>query len=349
MLDWKMPFPGGLGVFNRLRSDSAYRRTLVIVMSALLKKEDFAVVAEYPFTHYLSKPFPATILEEKLTEANAEISWYSNSEEEVSKALEMMSENRASAFQQLKSMFGNENKNTARLATMTASALRRGGYAAEAETILKKLVQSNPDSVLVLSELGRIYLQTNRYAEAEAMLMKAQTLSPKNAERLCHIGEAQLGQGKGADAASTFQKALGIDPVSRRATDGLSLATSVAAHFKETPQDSVPKSFASVINSVAIALVRQGKLQDGLKQYEAAMKFAVDDPEVVSKLAFNTGLALLRKPDVAAAKEMFKKSLDASGGTFAKAQQYVQMCERAGSSGKVVTPAEALDDVIVFT
>lgn len=346
IMDWKMPKLGGPGLFNRLRQSDQFKRTPVIVMSALLKRDDFALLEEYPFTHSLSKPFTHEVLAEKVTQLHAEDEWYRENESKIAELMGRMSEDRAGAMRELMGLFS-ASKHTARLALLAAISMRSSGFVAEAKVLLEHLLKQSPNSVAIMSELGRVYIATKAYGDAETMLQKAQKLSPKNVERLCLIGEAQLSQGKSEEANTSFSGALDIDPESAKAKDGMILTKNLDTAKNAGSIESIHQSFASLMNSVAISLVRQGKFDDGIQQYQSAMNM-VSDAGSKGRLAFNLGMAYLRRKQPGDAVEWFTRADEIAKGSLPKVASYIELCRRAAAGGSATAATQDVgDDVII--
>ncbi len=323
VIDWKLPKIPGYIIFNRIRQDEELSRMPMLVMSGMLTKADFALLEEYPFTHFLQKPFTQVLLEEMLEEIISETGWHQSQEQNIIQFMELLNSNdHKKAFNGLQAVIAGAKRKVA-LTLIAARLFRKKGFFAEAETLLAQLLKASPNCMQAISELGKLYLSTKRFDEAGKLLQAAQAYSPKNIERLCMIGEAKLHESEVEEAKTCFEEALDLDPDALSAKQGMTVVENTKSFFDHTPESSnISYSFGSLMNSVGISLVRGGRIAEGIAQYEAALKF-IHAKEVIARLSFNVGLAYLRwnKPDDA--RKWFEKSLAESEGKFQKAKNYL--------------------------
>jgi tetratricopeptide (TPR) repeat protein len=79
--------------------------------------------------------------------------------------------------------------------------------AADREQQWKELVAEYPDSPMGHFSLGKLYLDSSRYAEAAACLAEAARLDPEYAAALVALGDALAGQGDAARAREAYGRA----------------------------------------------------------------------------------------------------------------------------------------------
>lgn len=84
-----------------------------------------------------------------------------------------------------------------------ALELEVSGKGAEAETILRGLMQSAPEHVLAFVNLGTFLCQQHRYAEAEAVMLQAMKLHRFSFKTNFLLGAALIDQGKFTDEAKS--------------------------------------------------------------------------------------------------------------------------------------------------
>src|SRR5690606_11070978 len=124
-------------------------------------------------------------------------------------------------------------------------------------------------------------------------------------------------------ARTYFEKALDIDPEDRVAKSGIVISDNMAEMIDSPEMDRVPKSFASMLNSMGIAFVRSGDFKRGIEQYRSAFAFLRSDVDN-ARLAFNMGLGYMRwgKPDKAL--PWFERSATLGHERFTKSRVFVR-------------------------
>lgn len=78
---------------------------------------------------------------------------------------------------------------------------------ADREAQFKQMVTEFPDSPMGYFSLGKLYLESRRYAEAADCLERAVRLQPEYAAGLVALAEAHVGAGEPAKARAAYQQA----------------------------------------------------------------------------------------------------------------------------------------------
>src|SRR5690606_35875452 len=91
------------------------------------------------------------------------------------------------------------------------------GMYSEGEILYDIARRMRPNNVTVLTQLAKIYHQTERSEKAYEILKNAKALSPQNIERLCLLGEMGLSLRQPEEARSFFRDALALDRESTKA------------------------------------------------------------------------------------------------------------------------------------
>lgn len=331
MLDWRLPKISGLALFNRLRTLPEYLHSPVLVCSGLLKEADFRLLEEYPCTASLAKPFPLEIFRETIVHLVQEWHWYTANIGKVRDIIERISAQRKEAFAELQKLL-KSSPNPTPVTITAARALRDKGDLAVVEALLGALIKRDPGCVIGLFELGKTLFQSGRLPEALKVLTYAQKLSPKNLSRVKLMGEIELNQGNIAEAKAHFEQALTIDPDDSRSKKGLELAGEMA----EVSQPNMLRSLASMVNMTAIGLVRQGRFEEGIKQYRDALEFIADSGDK-ARVSFNCGLAFERWGQPAQARPWFEEADKVANGTFEKARRRLSLQPQDLGSGDFIT------------
>jgi tetratricopeptide (TPR) repeat protein len=135
-----------------------------------------------------------------------------------------------------------------------------------------------------------------------------------------------LNQLEPEEAKAQFSKALKIDPEDKLAKHGMTIAQNVDRFLTQNPSERLGQSFSTLLNTIGISLVRQGRMDEGIEHYKSAMAY-VDDKDIKAKLAFNAALGNLRKKDFKTAKAW----LDAAVGlnsNYPKAELYLNKIDQ---------------------
>lgn len=88
----------------------------------------------------------------------------------------------------------------------------QSGQLAQAETLYKQVLTTNPKHADALHMLGVVYYQTNRAAEAVAMIAQALAIQPRNTDFLNHYALSLRAANQPQAAIQHFQQALLLQP-----------------------------------------------------------------------------------------------------------------------------------------
>ena len=102
-----------------------------------------------------------------------------------------------------------------------ADAYRRAGEFAKAEGLLLHGLKSHATYTSAYNVLGRVYLESERYADAHEQFSKVLELDPTNLIALQALGDLAARGGRLEDARSWYERMLQIDPRSKEAQEGM--------------------------------------------------------------------------------------------------------------------------------
>lgn len=326
-LDWKLRGPtSGLALFNKIRRHPELAACPVIIVSGFVDKDDFRLLKEFPCTLLLEKPFTFKSFENSLHRVWEEYTWYAENSEQVKKILSEVGFKPAKAARKLEKMISS-SPNPIPIGTIIGKYLVDLKATKEAERVFNRILKADPRNIAAMNEMAKIYHMQNRNDDALEMLRAANSLSPHNMERLCLTGQIELKNHQPEAAKAHFGEALSIDESDVTARAGMTLAENTEEFFaKANASISLPKNFASLMNTVGISKIRSGSLDDGIEQYNAALSFLNDDTEK-AKVMFNLGLGFLRKRDIQTAFIWFSHSAEIGGEAFEKSQKYIRKLE----------------------
>ncbi len=117
-----------------------------------------------------------------------------------------------------------------------ADAYRRAGQYSKAEGLLLHGLKTHPTYTSAYNVLGRVYVDSERYADAQTQFARALELDPQNLISLRALGDLAARRGLADDARVWYERMLQIDPRSEEARDGLARLTA------EVPEPAVPET-----------------------------------------------------------------------------------------------------------
>ncbi|MEE9133112.1 MAG: tetratricopeptide repeat protein, partial [Gemmatimonadota bacterium] len=102
-----------------------------------------------------------------------------------------------------------------------ADAYRRAGEFAKAEGLLLHGLKTHSTYTSAYNVLGRVYLESERFADAHEQFSKVLELDPQNLIALQALGDLAARGGRLEDARSWYERMLQIDPRSKEAQEGM--------------------------------------------------------------------------------------------------------------------------------
>jgi Flp pilus assembly protein TadD len=219
-----------------------------------------------------------------------------------------------------------------RVATELAENLIYEGAWDHAATVLEPFTKGEPPYIRALHLLGRCALAKGDADKAIGLLERAKIINPHNAMRLVDLGTALLQVDRVADARENFEAAAELDPDSKDARAGQGQCMLLQGEVNEAltllKESSGPRELASIFNTAAVLAMRQGRFDQGMALYKAALQAVSRDEKVASRLYFNMGIGYKRwnKPDRAVA--CFEKSLELDP-TYVKAARHKDHAQRS--------------------
>jgi len=334
--DWSLPGLSGLAFLNRVRSLPQYQMVPMLIVSSLLERDDFRLLQEFAVTALLEKPFTKIRLDGALESLVEERDWYRRHHQALHK---VFADRDVSKLEAAVRKLLDSSPNPTPVLITAARLCSKAKVYKTAEKLLRRALEHDAQSVVALNELGKALHASGNPRGAREMLRVANRISPQNFQRLCLLGEVELNL-KDLDAArGYFKKALAIDPDGTKAKAGLTLVKNAA--LVDTPaHELLGQSFASILNTMGIALVRSGKLERGIEQYRASLAF-IDDNSSAAKVAFNLGLGYLRSGQPRKALPWFRKSEKLASADFVRSKAYVKALTKKKKKAQAANGAAA--------
>jgi len=339
IMEWNLSKTSGIALFNRIRRSERTALTPVLVITSNLNKQDFALLSEYPCSVFAAKPVSRPEFDNQVNAVMDEFESYRTNLELIENLLDSIKYDAAAAEKMMDKLWG-KLPNPLPVAIMAAKLLRENMVLDVAERVLRKCMEYSHKMIPIVTELGKVLHLQGKLQEATRVLHHAQNFSPRSVDRLMLLGEIHLQQTEPEKAREYFASVMEIDPRDRKARHGELTATNLSEHIAGAGRsDKLTGSFASMLNILAINLVRNKRHADGIKQYEAAMSFAAND-SIAAKVAFNIGMGFMRWSKHEKAMTWFQKAASVDGPCAAKARKYIEEIER--KNGKMHLKFEPL-------
>jgi CheY-like chemotaxis protein len=323
IMGWRLQGMSGVAFLNRIRRNPETSMLPVLVTSGMVDRNDFRLLEEFPCTRLLESPFTRMQFERALANLIREKLWYRSNQEVLTNLLSQKKQNPATIEAGVKKVLA-AAPNPAPLVVMAARTAMSVNDIALARKILGALLQKDPMNLPAISEMAKIHCHDREYLPALDLLRNAMNVSPENMQRICLIGQVSLSLHDPDGARRHFQKALEIDGEDRQARAGLTISENMTNFPAAATGTGMTESFASLLNTIGIALIRNGSFAKGIEQYQAALMFLQDNLDI-AKVSFNLGLGFLRWKKPGEALQWFEQSMRHSGGQFGKSGNYVRM------------------------
>lgn len=305
ILDWKVPSLNGLCLFNRIRQLDSYQKVPILVISGFLRNKDFKLLDEFLYSTTLEKPFNAISLQRAIRSLVKEVEWVDQNEKKIEKLFAKLNSDSGAYLDTIFKLEG-KSPSPVKLCLSAAKILRKKRLFKEAEVVLQKAITKRDHSLMALTELSKLYLETGQNDKAELILKKAMDLSPKNIDRICKLGDLNLENQNPEVAADFYNQALDIDESNEVAQSGVKLAGNIQGWLDT--HESPPKTYAGLLNAIGVSMVRKKQFSKGIDHYKSALQH-IFQPEVKARLNFNLGLAYRKWSKPKEAIPWFKKSL----------------------------------------
>jgi len=327
LLDWRLPDVSGLAIFNRLRNLEKYRNVPVLVVSGFLDQKDFKLLDEFPCTSLLEKPFSIVKLDNQMAQLDEEVGWHFKNSDLISSMSESINDNPKKAFLSVKKLLKSA-PNPVALGLIAAQGFVNLGHHSEAESLLTKLIDDDDENVCAMNGLAKIYLRQKRYGNATDVLRRAHSISPSNISRICLLGEVELNTMSPDSAQKYFKQALKIDIEDTTAKSGMIVSENMNKMVDSPNPIKLGQSLASILNSIGIDLVKKGKYDKAIEQYQSAMPFLHSKVDT-ARLAFNLGLGYLRWGKHEKSLQWFEQSSEIGGDKFSRSNKFIKTLKQA--------------------
>jgi tetratricopeptide (TPR) repeat protein/SAM-dependent methyltransferase len=188
--------------------------------------------------------------------------------------------------------------------------LYHSGQMVKTEQACKKLIQSCPQSLVVINILGAALQGQGKLQEAVETYEKAIRLKPDYAEAYNNCGAALQGQGKLQEAVESYENAIQLKPDYAEAYNNRGNALQEIGQLEAAVESSekaiqLKPDYAEAYYNHGNALQEIGQLELAVASYEKAIQLRPDYPEA----CYNRGNALKKLEQQERAVESYEKAI----------------------------------------
>lgn len=180
----------------------------------------------------------------------------------------------------------------------------------QAQAVLSK----EPDNVRAMNLLSRSLMKQGKFEDAISLLDQANILSPSNPKRLMLLGDAFYGNGEPDKALECYTNAKDLDSdlaldSDRKSGQILLENGDIDGALGLLRESMSEEEAASAFNNVAVIAVKDGKMQEALQLYFAALKALKTDSHFRAQIYYNIALCYHRQDDPELAKKYVRRCL----------------------------------------
>ncbi len=164
-----------------------------------------------------------------------------------------------------------------------------GGNLDAAARSYESSIQIAPDFEEPHYQLGYVLIRQGKFEAAEVPLRAALQLQPDNADAHASLGYALVNQRKYPEGATEYSTALALRPNDQKFSQALALATvkaesetALTNFYEMLKQQPTPEIHVQI----AAILTIQGRFQEAVEQYLAALQLKPDSADVLNNLAW---------------------------------------------------------------
>lgn len=338
--EWRIPGCSGPHLVQRIRS-LGFRRTVVMVVSSLIKVTDVTLLREMGVANAIMKPLRKAEIEIALAWTMSEEHRPSEPRSQERSFLRVLEErdlNEAGKLLQtyLKSA---AVKESAKRYLAAEYAFATGDCEKAVQLISAALDDLPQRDARMLGLLARCHAKLGKTREAAACLEEAAFLSPENLERLCALALHNLETGNSFAAKGLLQRASALDARNEgviRATARLALEEGDLDEARRLADElTSPGGLVAYMNARALALVRSGGFQAGIELYRRVLEMLPpQELELRARILYNLGLAHIRANELEVAlKNLHDAARLPSRGVRARVEALSESVRKAIAAG----------------
>jgi tetratricopeptide (TPR) repeat protein len=343
--EWRLPGElSGLGLIQRMRAAGMFHSTIVVT-SSLVKSADLNLLTELTVAHVVPKPLPkqeTTLALRWVLKQDRRPTEQKPLERKISQSLDAGQVDDAERL--AIGLFANPRVADGRKTLVKAQLALARGHMDRARRLIEAAIRERgSDSLATITTLGRTLLKLGDNQAALRCFEKAQTIQPKNIARLCELAEIHLLEGRDTEANNFLDLAKDIDQGNETI-----IRTEAKAHLSQNRVHEARELMVQIderadivafMNNRAIALIRQGQLDEALQYYQRTLEaLPSEERELSSLVHYNLGLAYARHQKLELAKTALNESLRLGNDSIeSKTKSLLARVQRALDSGGALT------------
>jgi tetratricopeptide (TPR) repeat protein len=195
-------------------------------------------------------------------------------------------------------------------AVQSAYEYYQKGNLQQAETILKNILEVQPDHAIILYFLGEIYYQLGNYDSAIKYFKEVLRFNPANADAYYNMGISFKQKGQIDEAITCYQKAIELNPDIADVYNNMGLAFQEKGELDEAitfyqKALQINPSYAYAYYNLGNTLKEKGKLDEAITCYKTAIQLNPSIPDAYN----STGVAFQEKGQLDEAITFYQKAL----------------------------------------
>ena len=224
-----------------------------------------------------------------------------------------------------------------------ADIRRATGRLAEAERALRLAADLDPESPLLLRNLGLVLGDQGRHAEAIEELARAEAQNPKDASISYHIGLYASRAQRRDEAFAAYDRCLALEATHLDALNNLAALHATAGEYEESlallirAQDQAPKNIGTH-HQLATVYERLGRDEDHWRVARHLLELAPLDSANHNRLGYlHEG-----RGEFESAIDRYRRGRELGSKTSIDLARLARLLARAGETGAATTHVEAL-------
>jgi len=318
LLDWNMPRMTGINAAKEIRANEHIQDTPILLITAEVENHQVAQAGEVGVNGYVIKPFILKTLQDKIQNI---IDARQNPPEYIKLLKQGEELIRRGQYGEALHLFKQvqEMKESSRIHVQIGETFELLGEFDKAHASYTEAARQNGKFLKAYIKAADLHLKRGNEEEALELLLQATTISPGNADRHIAIGKIYLNKGNESKAHHAFSAAIRHE--SKRTTEiaeellRIGKAELAEQYFRQSLSKQV--DVINTYNRLGIALRRQGKWKEAIKEYEIAITIDPHD----EGLYFNMAKSYLEGENRELAEKFFKKALQINPGLTAAKEE----------------------------
>lgn len=298
--EWKIPSLATPLVIQRMRDNNKYYSIPVMVISSLIREEEYELVQEIGVDFILNKPFEHEDFLKALVWFLGQNRKPTNQAFFENKILRLLKQKRGNEASRLLEQFIEDDRfpNWAKDYLSAELSYYKKDFKGALGFCIKALKEGK-NSAKILNLLGSTYLHTGNSKTALKVFEKANKIAPKNIKRLLSIAEVSFDSGQAEKSKNSIKECIELDPTNQSIVEKgstIALKSGDVELTKELFNQSVDlNKIIGNMNNMAVAFAKSSRFNESLQLYHTASKSLPDgSDELKYTIIYNLSLAHIR-------------------------------------------------------